>query len=145
MTALPNGDRLVLWLGLFICLAIVAALLSVGFNPLAPAYHLNNLLVYASAWVFVIGSMLLYRIARERPESPIQFVRNDFFDAPTRLACRRALLYSLLLATFGTLFSLAKRSIPLFSDYGWDQSFIALDQATVLQQLFQAPAHIDLK
>ena len=129
MTALQNNDRLVLIYGTAICAAIIATLLAVGFNPLVPIYHLNNLLVYAAAWIFVIGTMFLYRLARERPESPIQFLRHRFFDAPTRLACRRALLYSLLLASFGTLFSLAKRSIPLFTGYGWDESFIALDQA----------------
>lgn len=129
MTALQNGDRLVLIYGTVLCAAIIAALLAVGFNPLLPIYHLNSLLVYAAAWFVVIGTMLLYRMARERPESPIGFLRHEFFDAPTRLASRRAILYSLLLATFGTLFSLGKRSIPLFNSYGWDESFIALDQA----------------
>jgi membrane-associated phospholipid phosphatase len=129
MTALQNSDRLVLYCGTVICAAMIATLLAVGFNPLVPIYHLNNLLVFAMAWIFVIGIMLLYRLARARPESPIRFLRHDFFDAPTRLASQRALLYSLLLATFGTLFSLAKRSIPLFNSYSWDKTFIALDQA----------------
>jgi PAP2 superfamily len=129
MTALANDDRIVLWCGVAFCAAIIAALLAVGFNPLVPTLYLNNLKVYALAWLIVFGLMFFYRLAKVRPKSPFRYLRHDFFDAPTRLASRRAVLYSLLLATFGTLFSLAKRSIPLINDYGWDESFIALDQA----------------
>lgn len=127
MAAIAPDDRLALTITAATCVAIVAALFSVGFNPLLPAYHLNNLLVYAAAWIFVLGTMYLIRLARVRPESPIRYLRDEFFDADRRRDALRALLYSAALATFGTLFSLAKRSIPLFADYGWDGTLIAFD------------------
>lgn len=144
--ALEAEDRFALLAGMIVCAAIVAALLSVGFNPLYPSYHLNNLIVYASAWVFVLGSLFLWNLARHRPDSPISYLRNDFFDPGRRASAKRAFLYSILLAVFGTLFSLSKRSIPLFNPYSWDQTFIAWDQALlgqdawrVLQPVFGYP------
>ena len=122
-------DRLALAIGGAVCLTMVVALLAVGFNPLLPGYHLGNLLTYSAAWTFVVGGMILFRLAKDRPPSPFDHIANRVFDKERRADVRRAVLYSVLLAVFGTLFSLSKRSIPLFNDYGWDATFIAWDRA----------------
>lgn len=129
MKALDTEDRVALVSGWAICLAITVTLLVAGFNPLAPQYYGHNLMVYAAAWIFVIGGTLVILLARNRPASPIRYVIDEFLNPSRQIAFRRAAYYSVLLSVFGTLFSLSKRSIPLFNDYGWDLDLIALDRA----------------
>lgn len=144
---LAGVDRIALIFGMAVCAAIVVNLLGAGFNPLKPSYYLSNLQVYAAAWVFVLGMMLLVALVRVRPKSPIAYTLHEFFGHERRRDVWRALLYSILLSVFGTLFSLSKHSIPLFNDYSWDPTFIAWDRAIygtdawlVLQPILGFPA-----
>lgn len=87
-----------------------------------------NLLFYLRIMLLVVLGELLVRMAIARPESPLafaiqhwknpQFVRNLATAVPVVLA----------LSFFMPMFSALKSSIPLFNDYSWDQTWIALDR-----------------
>ena len=89
---------------------------------------LSNVGLYLAAWTFVVGCLILYSLARNRPESPSRFLLN--YARSSRLVQRTVGFLGLLacLVVFMPIFSAFKSSIPIFSPFAWDSTLIEMDR-----------------
>ena len=114
-------------LGAVAVVSIALATVGVPLRPLSSA--LNNLLLFAGAWLPITAVLAGYDIAAKRPHSPIAHLR-DFFFTPEYLVRQISFLPIVIcLALFMINFSAMKSAIPLFNPYSWDETFIAWDRA----------------
>jgi hypothetical protein len=110
------------WLGL------LAALASVGVSGIGLTAYRDNLVLYASALLFILAYAIGRLLWVDRPARPISFL---FYAASTkglmeRLIRGAPLLLALIL--FLPAFSAMKSALPLFNVYTWDETWIQLDR-----------------
>lgn len=98
------------------------------------AYDVPSVILNAELYLFSLGVLvicgLIAAFLRERPASPLDFVRTRFLANPRFV--ERIVLGLPLLATqiaFLPFFSTIKSAIPTFHPYNWDRTFIAIDKA----------------
>lgn len=122
------ADRPIL-IGLVAIWALSVALLaSRGINGLSLASYYLNLQLYLAGLLAVSVVALVVALARHRPESPIRFLAAAFVSSGLAARFARGLPMLAALVIFLPIFSKMKSAIPLFNDYGWDDTWIALDQ-----------------
>ncbi|WFL77483.1 phosphatase PAP2 family protein [Altererythrobacter arenosus] len=95
-----------------------------GFQSIA-----HNLGLFAGFFIFVGGPVLLWRLARAKPESPIAWVRERLLSRTARHHLIVGLPMFALCVVIIPAFSSIKSMIPLFTEYTWDETFIAWDRA----------------
>jgi hypothetical protein len=110
------------------CLTIFAAH-DIGVSPMP---IINNARLYLMAGLAMALVDIIWSLGRHRPASPTAFLiatwRRRAFD-PAVLA--RLPLFGIAIA-FMPFFSKLKSMIPLFNDFKWDSTFIALDRTLFL-------------
>lgn len=111
-----------------VVIAAGVALAAVGVSVLRPSSYLSNASIYFSAWVLFVCVHIARDLLRDRPASPIAYVRS-MFDGEYMQAAWRGLPLVLAATLFMPAFSAVKSAIPLLNDYTWDRTFIALDRA----------------
>lgn len=92
----------------------------------------NNLFLLAAAWLPMTAILAGLEIARHRPESPLAYLRDEYFDNDYRRNLITFLPIAICLSVFMPNFSAMKSAIPLFAPYTWDPAFIAMDRAIFL-------------
>ena len=117
--------------GIFaVWLFVVGLLLLKGVSP--PGFQANatNFIVYFSAFflffVVPVGALRLYR---DRPDSPLRYLRDIATDTPGARVAWRGIPMFVALIVFLPAFSALKGTIPLFHPYNWDATWIAVDRA----------------
>lgn len=119
--------RIFYWTGGAI-LAAAAALASVGISALRPSSYISNAQLYFSTWFAAMTVLAVWRLVRERPDSPFGAVRRHWLETDwPRLRMGLPLVICAIL--FMPSFSAVKSAIPLLNDYSWDSTFIAWDRA----------------
>lgn len=116
----------------------------VGYDNSQTTASFAIFLVCAIAMVFidVIGCLTIHR-----PPEPIAFLRERYVSLPTLLYAVGALPALAVCSVLIPIFSSVKAMIPLFNDFTWDPTFIALDRKlffghdawTVLQPVLGYP------
>lgn len=92
----------------------------------------TNLTLYFAMWIFIIFGLILFRLAVDRPDSPIAHVGRTVLN---RQFFQRTIGFAgilLCLALFMPFFSAFKSAIPFFNPFDWDETFIAWDRAIFL-------------
>ena len=90
---------------------------------------IENARIFAMFTLILVAFDAAWHINRERPESPIEFLKARYSARPlwnTILAGAPLLAVAITLLPF---FSKMKAAIPLFKDFTWDETFIAWDRA----------------
>ena len=128
----PAVDHRAYWLILAIPLAAMALcaplLLGYGVPPLRPIALIYNGLLYLLSAVMLLCGELLWRLAKDKPDSPFRYVRDSAWPRQRIDALRRSWPIIAALIVFMPFFSTMKAAIPLFTDYTWDETWIALDR-----------------
>ena len=86
-----------------------------GLPLIRPSSYINNAILYSAAAISLLGPLYLYRLFRERPESPIAFGRTCATDWRLRDRFRLAVPALLALIFFMPAFSAFKSAIPAFN------------------------------
>ncbi|HEY0625764.1 MAG TPA: phosphatase PAP2 family protein [Allosphingosinicella sp.] len=110
-------------------LTILAVFLWKGLPFFRPSAYLSNVFLYIAAFIGVAGPAFVYRLLKERPESPFAFVRHCVTAWKVRERLILAAPAVLTLIVFLPAFSALKSAIPAFSPFSFDPQFIALDRA----------------
>ena len=111
-----------------VILAAAITLATVGVSVLRPGAYLSNAQFYLSTWCAAMLVIVLWRLGRERPDSPLRAIRDHWFERDwPRL--RQGLPLVICAILFMPSFSAVKSAIPLLNDYSWDETFIAWDRA----------------
>jgi hypothetical protein len=102
-------------------------LFSRGVDPLKLSSIQTNLRLYFISLVLLGLIITAKHLFKERPERPISFLSDRIIEggALERLLSNIPLI--LTLAAFTPIFSAFKAALPLFNDFGWDETFIRLD------------------
>lgn len=111
--------------GLATCVVLWRAY-NVNFDPVSVVM---NFQLFAGFLIFLGSPLLILRLIREKPDSPITWVFDHFRSSQWR---RRILVSLPVLAICIAIipaFSTIKSMIPLFTDYDWDATFMAWDRA----------------
>lgn len=120
-------DRLpIIVVGLFLLAAFVIRL-SMGFTPLKFSSFLTNSFTMLMA-LFVIASVwILFRLAKDRPDSPIAYLQNakTVQDILFRIPGILPILFAQ--AIFMPTFSAMKLLVGKIAPYDWDVTFIEWD------------------
>lgn len=124
-----DEDRPIL-LGVLILWSLLLALLaSQGINGLRISAYLANLSLYFAVLAFFIAFWIGIKLASHRPDRPIAFLAASFVSERLHLRLMRGAPMLLALVIFLPAFSAMKSAIPLFNEYAWDDTWIALDSA----------------
>lgn len=128
----PAVEHRAHWLILAIPLAAMAVcaplLLAYGVPPLRPMALFYNGMLYLLAGVMLLCGELLWRLAKDKPDLPFRYVRDSGWPRQRIAALRRSWPIITALIVFMPFFSTMKAAIPLFTDYTWDETWIALDR-----------------
>ncbi|HMP57116.1 MAG TPA: hypothetical protein PKD92_11150, partial [Novosphingobium sp.] len=109
-------------------LAAAITLATVGVSVFRPDAYLSNAQFYFSTWFAAMLVVALWRLGRERPDSPFGAIRRHWVETDwPRL--RQGLPLVICAILFMPSFSAVKSAIPLLNDYSWDATFIAWDRA----------------
>ena len=126
---LPVVGVVLTYIGVTVALSRIAGF---GLPPLGAYFGVASSLGLAS--VILVGLTLLYDLARNRPESPIAYLRPWLAE---RKIVERVLLaapQALALTVLAVMFVAVKSSIPLFHPFTLDPLFADLDAALFLGQ-----------
>ncbi len=121
-------DRVVLAGILVVWLVLVSALTAKGVPALRFGSYLSNLILYAATLFLILVPIAFRELYRERPHSPIRFLYERLKSRAVRNRIARGLPMIVALVIFMPAFSAMKSAIPLFNDYTWDATWIALDK-----------------
>jgi hypothetical protein len=123
------ADRFILT-GIFLVWCGLIALLALkGVNGIQFSSYIANFALYLSTLLFFLVYWTVSRLLRNRPLRPIGFLAASARSEQLDRRLMRGLPMLLALVIFLPAFSAMKSAIPLFNDYGWDQTLIELDSA----------------
>ncbi len=88
----------------------------------------HNLGLFIGFGIFAGGPLLLWRVARAKPKSPIGWVVEHMKQKSTRERIIIGIPAFALCVVIIPVFSSIKSMIPLFTEYTWDETFIAWDR-----------------
>jgi hypothetical protein len=120
--------------GVIVGLAIIGvaciALASVG----VPAFqgfdsYLFNVRAFFSVWCVLVGVHAAGKLWRDRPASPLQHLYSGAMSPAYRMRLLKGLPAMACVIAFMVIFGLVKSAIPLFGEYRWDPTLIAIDRA----------------
>ena len=81
-------------------------------------------------WIVLFGGPLLFwRMVRDKPDSPVAWIKERLRDPGINAQFIVGLPLVALCIAIVPAFSSIKSMIPLFTDYTWDETFIAWDRA----------------
>ena len=122
------GELPIYAMGVALMALCIGLLMSHGIPPSVGGI-IGNTRLFALFTVVLILSDTAWQLYRNRPESPIGFLKARY-SAPI---VRQSVVGGVPLLTFAIValpyFSKMKAAIPLFNDYTWDEAFIAWDRA----------------
>lgn len=92
-----------------------------------------NAQLYIAAIAALLVPHAAWQMVRERPDSPLRFLRQRYLaPGPYRTHLLGGLPTLAVLISLLPFFSAMKSTIPVFHDYNWDATFIAADRALFL-------------
>lgn len=128
-TGHANGDAPIIGVIGVIYIVCLLVLNSVGINGLLSNAYLENSIPYACSLIVILSAEVVRTLWISRPGRPVAFLKKYFAGVRYRHRVLRSLPIIFALIVFMPIFSTMKSSIPLFTDYTWDQTFIDLDRA----------------
>ena len=122
------GDRLPIFI---ICVSVVLGIglrLALGVPPVPIQSYLHNIFL-ASIGIYALAIIgVLYVLARDRPDSPIQYFRDTKLVKRAVLSLVQALPLLLFVFLFMPVFGGVKSTIGMLQPYSWDETFIRWDE-----------------
>lgn len=108
--------------------ACIALLASRGVPP-SMSGMIENARLFALFSFFAIIFDIAWQLNRNRPDSPVAFLKARYTDPKLLSAAIGGLPLLAVAILVLPFFSKMKAAIPLFNDFTWDASFIAWDRA----------------
>ncbi len=108
--------------------ACIALLASRGVS-FAIGDTLGNMRLFALFSFFLLIFDIAWQLNRNRPSSPVEFLKGRYFDPKLIAAVLGGLPMLAVAIMVLPFFSKMKAAIPLFNEFTWDQAFIEWDQA----------------
>lgn len=109
-----------------ILLVCSVALIIVGVFPFRPRSYISNFTLYLAAWIMFVAPAFLYHLFLQRPDSPFAFAREYLSERKAKHLDGLPVIIAAII--FMPMFSAMKSSIPNFTEYRWDETFIEADR-----------------